>query len=230
VKNDWLRLKLAGKERAAIRATLDKRYETLLTRDARVKSEDVFQIFMNAYATAMDPHTNYLGPRAAEDFDISMRLSLVGIGAVLQERDEYTTVRELVPGGPAALSGKIKVGDRIVGVGQGARAPVTDVLGWRLDDVVAMIRGEKNTIVTLAVLPPTPALTASRRGFRSAARKSASRPRPPKSPSSRPGTGRPDDESGSSRYRLSTKTSTPAARETRTTRALPVTSRVCSPS
>jgi carboxyl-terminal processing protease len=153
VKNDWLRLKLAGKERAAIRATLDKRYETLLTRDARVKSEDVFQIFMNAYATAMDPHTNYLGPRAAEDFDISMRLSLVGIGAVLQERDEYTTVRELVPGGPAALSGKIKVGDRIVGVGQGARAPVTDVLGWRLDDVVAMIRGEKNTIVTLAVLP-----------------------------------------------------------------------------
>ncbi|MEF8700228.1 MAG: carboxy terminal-processing peptidase [Candidatus Accumulibacter sp. UW20] len=153
VKNDWLRLKLAGKDRAAIRATLDKRYETLLTRDARVKSEDVFQIFMNAYATAMDPHTNYLGPRAAEDFGISMRLSLVGIGAVLQERDEYTTVREIVPGGPAALSGKIKVGDRIVGVGQGARAPVTDVLGWRLDDVVAMIRGEKNTIVTLAVLP-----------------------------------------------------------------------------
>jgi carboxyl-terminal processing protease len=122
VKNDWLRLKLAGKD-AQRSATLDKRYETLLTRDARVKSEDVFQIFMNAYATAMDPHTNYLGPRAAEDFDISMRLSLVGIGAVLQERDEYTTVRELVPGGPAALSGKIKVGDRIVGVGQGARAP-----------------------------------------------------------------------------------------------------------
>ena len=153
VKNDWLRLKLAGKDDAAIRATLDKRYENYLTRNARIKSEDAFQIFLNAYATAMDPHTNYLGPRAANDFDISMRLSLVGIGAVLQERDEYTTIRELVPGGPAALSRKLKVGDRIVGVGQGTQAPVTDVLGWRIDDVVALIRGEKDTTVMLSVLP-----------------------------------------------------------------------------
>ena len=152
VKNDWLRLKLAGKEDAAIRATLDKRYENYLARNARIKSEDVFQIFMNAYATAMDPHTQYLGPRAAEDFEISMRLSLVGIGAVLQERDEYTTIRELVPGGPAALSGKLKVGDRIIGVGQGSQATPTDVLGWRLDDVVALIRGELDTTVTLSVL------------------------------------------------------------------------------
>ncbi|WP_299066343.1 carboxy terminal-processing peptidase [Accumulibacter sp.] len=153
VKNDWLRLKLAGKDDAAIRATLDKRYENYLTRNVRMKSEDAFQVFMNAYSTAMDPHTSYLGPRAAEDFDISMRLSLVGIGAVLQERDEYTTIRELVPGGPAALSGRLKVGDRIIGVGQGARAPVTDVLGWRIDDVVALIRGEKDTTVLLSVLP-----------------------------------------------------------------------------
>lgn len=152
VKSDWLRLKLAGKDEAAIRATLDKRYESYQTRSARLKSEDVFQIFMNAYATAMDPHTQYLGPRAAEDFDISMRLSLVGIGAVLQERDEYTTIRELVPGGPAALSGKLKVGDRIIGVGQGVHAPITDVLGWRLDDVVGLIRGKPDTTVVLSVL------------------------------------------------------------------------------
>ncbi len=153
VKNDWLRLKLAGKDEEAIRTTLDKRYEQYLARNTKIKSEDVFQTFMNAYSTAMDPHTSYLGVRAAEDFGISMRLSLVGIGAVLQERDEYTTVRELVPGGPAAVSGKLKVGDRIVGVGQGIRAPLTDVLGWRLDDVVALIRGEKNTTVVLSVLP-----------------------------------------------------------------------------
>jgi carboxyl-terminal processing protease len=153
VKNDWLRLKLAGKDEAAIRTTLDKRYENYLTRSARLKSDDVFQLFMNAYSTAMDPHTQYLGPRAAEDFDISMRLSLVGIGAVLQERDEYTTIRELVPGGPAAASGKLKVGDRIIGVGQGVQAPITDVLGWRLDDVVALIRGKTDTTVVLSVLP-----------------------------------------------------------------------------
>jgi carboxyl-terminal processing protease len=108
---------------------------------------------MNAYATAMDPHTNYLGPRAAEDFDISMRLSLVGIGAVLQERDEYTTIRELVPGGPAArrANSRSATGSSALAREHGHR--VTDVLGWRLDDVVAMIRGKKDTIVVLAVLP-----------------------------------------------------------------------------
>lgn len=153
VKNDWLRLKLAGKDEAAIRATLDKRYENYLNRTAKVKSEDAFQIFMNAYAMSMDPHTNYLGPRASEDFDISMRLSLVGIGAVLQERDEYTTIRELVPGGPAALSGKLKPGDRIVGVAQNKNDSFTDLLGWRIDDVVGLIRGAKDSVVVLDVLP-----------------------------------------------------------------------------
>ncbi|WP_417069634.1 carboxy terminal-processing peptidase [Niveibacterium terrae] len=153
VKNDWLRLKLAGKTDAAIRTTLDKRYENTLNRVAKFKSEDVFQIFMNAYAMTMDPHTSYMDPRAAEDFDIAMRLSLVGIGAVLQERDEYTTIRELVTGGPAARSGKLKVGDRIVGVAQGAGEPFTDVLGWRLDDVVKLIRGAKDSVVALDILP-----------------------------------------------------------------------------
>jgi carboxyl-terminal processing protease len=153
VKNDWLRLKLAGKDDRSIAQTLDKRYDNALKSLGRLKSDDVFQIFMNAYTGAIDPHTNYLGPRASEDFDISMRLSLVGIGAVLQEKDDYTVIRELVPGGPAALSGRIKVGDRIVGVGQGANAQPEEVIGWRLDDTVAVIRGQPDSVVVLDILP-----------------------------------------------------------------------------
>ncbi|AMO93039.1 C-terminal processing peptidase family protein [Collimonas fungivorans] len=153
VKNDWLRLKLAGKKDQAIRDTLSKRYENSLARAYKYKSDDVFQIFMNAYATSIEPHTDYLGTSAAADFDISMKLSLVGIGAVLQERDEYTTIRELVAGGPAQLSGKLAVGDRIVGVAQGDKGAVVDVVGTRIDDVVKQIRGAKDTIVRLDILP-----------------------------------------------------------------------------
>ncbi|WP_428827899.1 carboxy terminal-processing peptidase [Azonexus sp. IMCC34842] len=153
VKNDWLRLKLAEKTDKSIIETLDKRYEASIKRIEKLKSEDAFQIFMNAYTTAIDPHTNYLGPRASENFGISMKLSLVGIGAVLEEKDEYTTIRELMAGGPAAVSGKLKVGDRIVGVGQGESGSLTDVLGWRLDDTVGLIRGEANSVVLLDILP-----------------------------------------------------------------------------
>ncbi|MEN6584687.1 MAG: carboxy terminal-processing peptidase [Sulfuricella sp.] len=153
VKNDWLRLKLAGKTDKNIVEILDKRYDHSQRRIDRLKSEDVFQIFMNAYTMAIDPHSNYLGLRAAQDFDISMRLSLVGIGATLAEKDDYTTIRELVPGGPAALSGKLKIGDRIVGVSQGQGGVMTDVLGWRLDDTVALIRGAADSAVLLDVLP-----------------------------------------------------------------------------
>ena len=153
VKNDWLRLKLAGKDDKSITGILDKRYENFLKRIARVTSADAFQTFMNAYTMTIEPHTNYMGPRAAEEFDISMKLSLVGIGAVLAERDDYATIRELVPGGPAALSDKLKVGDRIVGVAQGKTAPFTDVLGWRMDDTVALIRGTPDSVVLLDVLP-----------------------------------------------------------------------------
>ena len=152
VKNDWLRLKLAGKEDKAIRETLDKRYENYETRVRKVDSEDVFQMFMNSYATSIEPHTNYLGPRSADNFDIAMRLSLEGIGAVLQSRDEYTVIREIVPGSPIGLNGKLKVGDRIVGVAQ-ADGPFTEVLGWRIDDVVQLIRGAKDSVVRLDVLP-----------------------------------------------------------------------------
>ena len=153
VKNDWLRLKLAGNDDKKTVATLDKRYDTAMKRIARVKSEDAFQTFMNAYTMAIEPHTNYMGPRAAEEFDISMRLSLVGIGAVLAEQDDFITIRELVPGGPAMLSGQLKAGDRIVGVAQGENGTMVDILGWRVDDTVAMIRGAADSVVVLGVLP-----------------------------------------------------------------------------
>ncbi|MBD8531598.1 MULTISPECIES: carboxy terminal-processing peptidase [unclassified Massilia] len=152
VKNDWLRLKLAGKDEKGIRETLDKRYDNYVSRMKKLNNEDVFQMFMNAYATAIEPHTNYLGPRSADNFDIAMRLSLEGIGAVLQTRDDYTVIREIVPGSPADKSGKLKVGDRIVGVAQGTGA-FTDVLGWRIDDVVQLVRGEKGSTVRLDVIP-----------------------------------------------------------------------------
>ncbi|NLS01041.1 carboxy terminal-processing peptidase [Rhizobium sp. P38BS-XIX] len=153
VKSDWLRLKLAGKADAAIRDTLDKRYQNSLERAYKYKNDDVFQTFMDAYTTSVDPHTDYFGATASAEFDISMKLSLVGIGAVLQERDDYTTIRELVAGGPAQLSGKLAVGDRIIGVGQGADGPIKEVVGTRLDEIVQMIRGAKDSVVRLDILP-----------------------------------------------------------------------------
>ncbi|MEO6015904.1 MAG: carboxy terminal-processing peptidase [Polaromonas sp.] len=153
VKNDWLRLKLAGQNDQAIARVLDKRYDSAFKRLAKITSTDIFQAFMNAYTMAIEPHTNYLGPRAAEDFNISMRLSLVGIGAVLMDIDGYPTIRELVAGGPAILSGQLAAGDRIVGVAQGAAGPMVDVVGWRLGDTVALIRGTAESTVRLEILP-----------------------------------------------------------------------------
>jgi carboxyl-terminal processing protease len=153
VKNDWLRLKLAGKDGKSIADTLRKRYDSALKGLAKSKSDDAFQDFMTAYATTTDPHTDYFGVHATEEFDISMKLSLVGIGAVLITKDDYTTIKEFVPGGPAILSNKLKVGDRIVGVGQGAGSQPVDVVGWRIDDTVALIRGAEDTVVVLDILP-----------------------------------------------------------------------------
>ncbi len=153
VKNDWLRLKLAGQADPGIVQILTKRYDSAAQRLGKITSADAFQAFMNAYTTAIEPHTNYLGPRAAEDFGIAMRLSLVGIGAVLTEIDGYATIRELVAGGPASLSGQLKVGDRIVGVAQGAAGAMEDVVGSRLEDTVARIRGTVASTVRLDVLP-----------------------------------------------------------------------------
>jgi len=153
VRNDWLRLKLAGKKPDEIRKTLDKRYANLLGTVDDLNGEDVFQTFLNSYAGAIDPHTDYFTPRSAENFNLTMSLSLEGIGAVLQKQDETVVIREIIPGGPAARSGKLKPGDRITAVGQGTSGEMKDVVGWRIDDVVEIIRGPKNTPVRLDVVP-----------------------------------------------------------------------------
>lgn len=153
VRNDWLRLKLAGKQPDEIRKTLDKRYANMSKNVGELNGIDAFQTFLNAYATSIDPHTDYFDPRAAERFEQSMSLSLEGIGAQLQKQDDVVVIRELIPGGPAILSGKLKAGDRIVGVGQGASGPMEDVIGWRIDDVVDKIKGPKGTQVRLDIVP-----------------------------------------------------------------------------
>ena len=152
VKNDYLRLKLTDKPDDEIVEMLDQRYSGLARRISEFESEDVFQFFMNAYTRAIEPHSSYMSPRSVENFEISMRLSLDGIGALLQRETEYTSIVEIIPGGPADLDGRLKEGDRIVGVAQGDEDMV-DVVGWRLDDVVALIRGERETVVRLDVLP-----------------------------------------------------------------------------
>ncbi len=153
VMNDWLRLKLAGKAPEEIRKTLDKRYLTYKRSVDELKSEDVFQTFLNGYSSAIDPHTDYFTPKTAENFTQSMSLSLEGIGAQLQRQDDMVVIREIIPGGPADMNGILKPGDRIVGVGQGRSGAITDVIGWRIDDVVAQIRGKKDTQVRLDYLP-----------------------------------------------------------------------------
>jgi carboxyl-terminal processing protease len=153
VKNDYLNLKLSRKEDAEIRDTLRKRYSRLKTSVFQVDANDIFQSFINAYTTVIEPHTSYFSPRASENFDISMSLSLEGIGAVLRSENDYTVVNEIVPGGPADLSGEIKKEDKIIGVGQDEVGEMVDVIGWRLDDVVDLIRGPKGTVVRLETLP-----------------------------------------------------------------------------
>ena len=153
IKNDWLRLKLAGNNNDVIRNTLKKRYDMMLSRTVKLTSDDVFQIFMNAWLATIEPHTNYLGPRASEEFEIAMKLSLSGIGAVLTERDGYVVVRELMAGSPALLSGQIKVGDRIAGVQDGENGKMIDVTGWRVSEVAPIIRGKANSTVIIRVLP-----------------------------------------------------------------------------
>ena len=153
VKNDVLGLRLSGKQEGEIIETLRKRYQGILRRTFQLTSNDVFQTFINAYTLSLEPHTSYMSPQVSENFDISMRLSLEGIGAVLRSDNEYTEVLRTVPGGPAKQSGEIKAGDRIVGVGQDRDGEIHDVVGWRLQDVVDQIRGPKGTVVRLQILP-----------------------------------------------------------------------------
>jgi len=151
VKYDALSLKMAGREHDKIVEVLAKRYNSAIKRLAQTESEDVFQTAMNAYSRSIEPHTSYLSPRTAERFKMEMNLSLEGIGAVLQGEDEYTVIRSLVPGGPAALSNQLGPEDKIVGVAQG-EDEIVDIIGWRLDDVVDLIKGPKGTTVRLEVL------------------------------------------------------------------------------
>jgi len=153
VKNDVLALTLAKKEPEKVIETLRKRYERIKTRANQFHSEDAYSFFMNAYLASIEPHTSYFSPRTSENFKINMSLSLEGIGAVLQTIDEHTVVRKVVPGGPADLSSQLHAEDRIVGVAQGKDGEMVDVIGWRLDDVVQLIRGPKDSTVRLQILP-----------------------------------------------------------------------------
>ena len=153
LKNAVLNLRLADKEPEKIQELLLKRYKNRLTRTRQTNSEDVYQLYMNAFTRTYDPHTQYFSPRTSENFNINMSLSLEGIGAVLQQEDEFTRVVSLVPAGPADKSKQVFPDDKIVAVAQGLEGEMIDVIGWRLDEVVQLIRGKKDTIVRLDVIP-----------------------------------------------------------------------------
>lgn len=152
IKEAYLRLILNDKEPEAARELLIKRYTNLKKQLSQRSSEDIFQVYMNSLMGLYDPHTSYMSPRSMENFRIAMSLSLTGIGAVLQLEDEHTKIVRVVPGGPADKQGILKAGDKIVAVAQGDQELV-DVIGWRLDDVVELIRGEKDSVVRLEIIP-----------------------------------------------------------------------------
>ncbi len=153
LKSAALNLKLADKPMDETVRILKQRFTAQLNQARQITSDDVFQTYMNSLTRSYDPHTDYLAPRVSENFNISMSLSLEGIGAVLQNENEYTKVVSLVPGGPADAAKQLRPGDRIVGVAQGADGEVVNVVGWRLDDVVQLIRGPKETTVRLEIIP-----------------------------------------------------------------------------
>ena len=152
IKNAVLSQRLNGADDETIEDNLRRRYEGQLKRAYQARSEDAFQAYMNAFTSMWDPHTSYFSPRTSENFNINMSLSLEGIGAVLQSDNEYTKVVRLVPGGPAAKQGQLQPADRIVSVAQEDEKPV-NVIGWRLDEVVDLIRGPRDSKVTLEVIP-----------------------------------------------------------------------------
>jgi carboxyl-terminal processing protease len=153
VKSDALSLMLTGKTWPETAKVLTDRYENLYKRMTQLTSDDVFETFMNALAHTMDPHSSYLSPRQSEEYRIQMSLSYDGIGASLQPEDDYVKVVEVIPGGPAQIDGQLKPEDRITAVGEGKEGELVDVIGWRLDDVVQLIRGPGGTTVRLQVLP-----------------------------------------------------------------------------
>jgi carboxyl-terminal processing protease len=153
VKNDALSLALADQTWEEINEKLEKRYSRFLKRMDQMKSDDVFEMFMNAFAHTLDPHSSYLSPRNSEEYRIQMSLSYFGIGASLQTEDDYVMVINIIPGGPAAIDGALQPKDKIIAVAQGDDGELVDVIGWRLDDVVQLIRGPAETVVRLQVMP-----------------------------------------------------------------------------
>jgi len=153
IKNSVLSLRLTGDDEKEIKEKLGKRYRNQLSQISKTNDKDVFQTYMSTVATAVDPHTSYFSPRDSENFNMGLSLSLQGIGAQLTTEEEYTKVAELIKGGPAERGNELKAGDRIVSIGQGVDGELQDVVGMRLDDVVAQIRGEKGTVVRLNVIP-----------------------------------------------------------------------------
>jgi carboxyl-terminal processing protease len=153
VKNDALSLITTGKQWPEAVDILKKRYEHVAKRMDQSKPDDVFEAFMNAFVLSLDPHSNYFSARNSEEYNIQMSLSYEGIGASLQLTDDYVTVIDVIAGGPAAVSGKLSANDRITAVGEGKSGELTDVIGWRLDDVVQKIRGPGGTLVRLQLLP-----------------------------------------------------------------------------
>lgn len=153
VKNDVLNLQLAEESGDEWMKTLEERYERMERRVSQISANDVFQIFVNAYTLSVEPHTSYFSPRSSENFKINMSLSLEGIGAALRTENEYTVVQRVIAGGPAAMSEKVAADDRIVGVGQGEKKEIVDVVSWPLSDVVDLIRGPKGSTVRLKITP-----------------------------------------------------------------------------
>ena len=153
VKNDALNLALEDESWEKIQEVLGKRYRGYIKRLNQLNNDDVFERFMNTFAHALDPHSSYLSPRNSEEYRIQMSLSYFGIGASLQTDEDFVKIAGIIPGGPAAMDGSLKAEDRITGVAQGADGEVVDVIGWRLDDVVDLIRGPAKSVVRLEIIP-----------------------------------------------------------------------------
>ena len=153
IKNSVLSLRLTGDDNEEIEEKLSKRYRNQLNQVLKTNERDIFQTYLSTVAKTVDPHTAYFSPRDSENFNMGLSLSLQGIGAQLTTEDEYTKIVELIKGGPAEKGEDLKQGDRIIGIGQGVDGEIEDVVGMRLDDVVAQIRGEKGTVVRLNVIP-----------------------------------------------------------------------------
>ena len=160
VKYELVNLKIANSDQVKNQETLKKRYESLKSQAAKFNNQDVFQIVMDSFTEAVDPHTNYFNPRNAEVFQQEMSRSIEGIGATLQLENEVTKIMSIVPGGPAFKSKLLNAGDRIVAVAQGVDGEFLDIVGWRIDNAVSKIKGPKGTTVRLKIIPVGQELSA----------------------------------------------------------------------